>query len=106
MEYKLRSAPVVGERLDTWGIDYGPEGITLIHQIGDYGLVKWHGHMAWTDNFSPWHWEPTRYVIVKLHDDLTYDWLHNTLQEPGAKWRSCITGMKHATERLAIAEAG
>jgi hypothetical protein len=29
-----------------------------------YAIVKKDGHMAWTHNYAPWHYEPTTYELL------------------------------------------
>jgi hypothetical protein len=34
-----------------------------------HAIVKCAGHMAWTNNIDPWHWERTKYdLVTKLAD--------------------------------------
>lgn len=37
---------------------------SVIFEGKKYAVVKKSGHMAWTHNYAPWHYEPTTYEIV------------------------------------------
>ena len=67
--YALRSFPFTRQRLDTMGVDWGPKGIIMLYRERDWASYKIPGHMAWTDNFAPWHWEGARYGILKIIED-------------------------------------
>ncbi len=102
-DIEVREEPVVGEMMKTIGVDWGPNGIVLVHREGDYGVYKIPGHMAWTSNFSPWNYEATKYGIVRLykHSDVlnsgfwgSIDLVHRTEIAPGGKWRHALKRLK------------
>ncbi len=96
-DIELLSEPVAGERMDTIGVDWGPKGIILVHRNGEFGIYKVPGHSAWTSQFSPWHYEPTRYGLVRLTEGSRHggrwgvlDLLYKSEVTPGAAWRSAV----------------
>ncbi len=126
MDYLLREDPVEGEAMKTTGIDWGPKGIVLVYRHsalsvpvlfdpsdqkiklgdfsgGDFGVVKMPGHSAWTDNFSPWHYEPTKYAIIEIKKFAEgkkdshwgrFDLLYKTEIAPGHAWRRAVKELK------------
>ena len=91
---RLRSEPVIGERMETVGVDWGPKGVVLVHREGGFGVYNIPGHSAWTDNFSPWHYVPARYGIVVINKSDTdalgwgdIDLVRSSDVGPGRAWR-------------------
>jgi hypothetical protein len=111
----IRSEPVVGERMETVGVDWGPKGIILIHRDGDFGVFKIPGHQAWNGNFMPWRYHATRYGIVNIEQFAPaksnshwgrVDLLNKSEMTPGAAWRSAIADLENEVRALAAGEVG
>ena len=104
---RLRSEPVIGERMETVGVDWGPKGIVLVHREGLFGIYKIPRHSAWTDNFSPWHYVPAEYgiVVIRKSDTDALGWgdidlIRNSQVTPGSAWRAAIKLLKYEVGKL------
>ncbi len=114
-DIQLRSKPVVGERLETIGVDWGPKGLILIHREGGFGVYKIPGHSAWAGNYQPWRYHGTRYGIVMISKFApsspsrgNYHWgsidlIHSSEVKPGSAWRAAIKDLTYEVGKL---EAG
>ncbi len=112
-DIELRSEPLVGERVDTIGVDWGPKGIILVHRSGEWGIYKIPGHSAWTSQFSPWKYHPTTYGLVHIKGHSRFDghWgvldlLYKSELTPGAAWRSALDNLFKEVRALVAGEVG
>ncbi len=105
--YPLRSVPVVGRRMETSGVDWGPKGIIMLYREGNWASYKIPGHMAWTDNYSPWRWYSARYGVLKItKDDSNGYWgsmeLEHRLEiKPGKFYIAAAKKLKSDVRKLA-----
>lgn len=111
MDMALIENPKVGERMNTRGVDWGPNGIILVHREGQHGVYKIPGHKTWGGNFEPWYYTPTRYGICMVyarehereyfgHAWGTLDLLYQTEITPGSAWRAALKVLKYEVGKL------
>ena len=110
----LVDKPVVGERMNTRGVEWGPKGIILVHREGWYGVYKIPGHKTWGGNFKPWYYARTRYGIVMILEGggregrLTWGSIHTLPRSdvsPGSAWRGALRELKYEAGKLEAGDA-
>lgn len=81
-------------KIETPGIDYGPQGLQLIHSRGDFRVVKQPGHTAWA-SVGQQEYYPTSYHLMWVIDkDFAKD-LGEV--EAGRHWRRAVDYLKYLT---------
>ena len=94
--------------METFGVDWGPKGITLLYREGDWASYKIPGHRAWTSNFTPWAWYSTRYGVLKITQDGNDEGYWGTIElehrleiKPGHHYRGATKKLKSDVRKLA-----
>lgn len=86
--------------LYTPGIDWGPKGLHIVKDFGEYLILKNPGHTGWS-GIGMTDYYPTDYCIVKV---IKWDSEFNYVErigrpvEPGQKWRACIARLIELVE--------
>lgn len=102
-----------GQRvIRTPGVDFGPKGLLLIHQAGNYLVTKQPGHNAWVSRGQSGYYA-TQYHLLKMHSPYrNRDWGRTFHQfqelaeiEPGKKWRGEVAALVAMANEAAKKEA-
>lgn len=91
-----------GKGLYTPGWDFGPGGLHIVKDFGEYLILKNPGHTGWS-GIGTTDYYPTNYRIVKvLKWDAEYNYVEEIGRgaEPGQKWRACVADLTAQVEKL------
>lgn len=84
------------------GWDFGPKGLHIVKDFGEYLILKNPGHTGWS-GIGMTEYYPTNYRIVKVIKwDAKYNYADEIGKsvEPGQKWRACIADLTAQVEKL------
>jgi len=83
------------------GWDFGPKGLHIIKDFGEYLILKNPGHTGWS-GIGMTNYYPTDYRIVRvMYWDAEYTYVEEVDRpvEPGRKWRACIARLTALVEQ-------
>lgn len=86
--------------LRTPGINFGPEGLILVHRGEKALIVRQPGHKCWTGNGMPWRYAPAVLVVLRVLVATPPD--DDGVRMRVSEFKEIPTGRRH---KAALAEA-
>lgn len=81
----------------TPGVDFGPTGLQILFHKGKHYVIRNRGHQTWGGLGMPFYYVETSYALVKLEKGFM---TAVRCEEPGRKWKKCLTALIEEAKRL------